>query len=414
MESAPFGGAASAGSAIATAVLVCPTLKGSTLHALSRELGSLPVAVEFVLGLEQRPHGLHAVARRHLQDGLFLLCGRPDIDPNNLANARAELERQGVAAQRVWAAIVDFEQPWTVLEELRGRLSFLGVMPALPHAAVGLPGLTAANTAPSRAAGSTLVGPRIEELSASDLEAVAPQWRRWVRPALRAGALAGLVMVCGGVLGVAASGRWQPSPEPLQLEHPIDPAVAGGAAAKIPWAATPVSEPVRQGTAPELTDETSEEAAAIVVDEPERELAEPELAEPEMSDEGAAIYAALLGQEIRSLDILLVAPVALKRSGRRQVPAKMTFAAADAYCAELEIHGVGSWRLPSAGELSALDGASMLPHAVYWSSTKGDTFGVARVVWNSFKHRMVSMERAWEGGRTLCVRFQRPQDGTPQ
>src|SRR5690606_11186228 len=81
---------------------------------------------------ELRPLGLSAIARRRRDDTLFLLCGGKEIDPSKLGHARAELERQGVPAHRIWAAVVDFDDPPSVAYEVQRRLTLLETTPPPP------------------------------------------------------------------------------------------------------------------------------------------------------------------------------------------------------------------------------------------------------------------------------------------
>lgn len=136
---------------------------------------------------------------------------------------------------------------------------------------------------------------------------------------------------------------------------------------------------------------------------------EPEPPAPNSPEDRELVYAALENQSIRAIDILLVSPTATKPRRRRRVTARMRFDAAQAYCEELVVDGVGSWRLPEVGEAGWLSRANILREGVFWTATKADAFGGERVVWNSRARRMGTTSTRWKGGRVVCVRYQRPQ-----
>jgi hypothetical protein len=71
---------------------------------------------------------------------------------------------------------------------------------------------------------------------------------------------------------------------------------------------------------------------------------------------------------------------------------------------------VTGWRLPTIGELTSLDKAKRIDDHLFWSSTRADTYGTERLVWNSRKARNGPAPTRWKGGKVICVRFQRPAD----
>lgn len=119
-----------------------------------------------------------------------------------------------------------------------------------------------------------------------------------------------------------------------------------------------------------------------------------------------SIYAGLVSQKFRALDIVLVSPEPRKKKGKRvyKTPAKLTWSAAKTYCEKLEIDGVAGWRLPRVGELGSLSTGELLPDGKFWSQTEGDTFGRSRVVWNTKTEKMGLAPVKWKGGRVVCVR----------
>jgi len=119
-----------------------------------------------------------------------------------------------------------------------------------------------------------------------------------------------------------------------------------------------------------------------------------------------AIYAGLIAQKFRALDILLISPEPRKKVRKKftKSPARMTWGQAAAYCDALEIGGVSDWRLPRVGELGSITQGSLIADGKFWSQTEGDTFGKSRVVWNTQTAKMGSAPVKWKGGRVICVR----------
>jgi hypothetical protein len=117
-----------------------------------------------------------------------------------------------------------------------------------------------------------------------------------------------------------------------------------------------------------------------------------------------AVYVALREGKMRALDLLLVAPEPVKKWRRRSIVRKMSFDDGHRYCEELEIEGVGGWRLATIGELGSLTEGRILDRGKFWSSTKADSLGRTRVVWNSATGKMGPAPTNWRGGRVVCVR----------
>lgn len=109
------------------------------------------------------------------------------------------------------------------------------------------------------------------------------------------------------------------------------------------------------------------------------------------------MISALQAREVRALDVYLVAP---ERKGT------LIFDQAVTYCGELEIAGLGGWRVPAIGELNSVASAKMLGKAVYWSVTAGDSFGDLRLVLNAKKGTTISaVSKGWDGAKIVCVRL---------
>jgi hypothetical protein len=196
----------------------------------------------------------------------------------------------------------------------------------------------------------------------------------------------------------------EPAPSIAPAPEPAPPLVIAGtvpAATAAPLVAAPaivVAAPTPAVNSPVVV----APAPLAAIDEPVLEEVEPMVDEVEIQ----SIYAGLVGQKFRALDILLVSPEPRKRKGKRvyKTPAKMGWLPARSYCEKLEIEGVADWRLPRVGELGSLTAGELLPDGKFWSQTEGDTFGRSRVVWNTKTVRMGTAPVKWSGGRVVCVR----------
>ncbi|MCX4245038.1 hypothetical protein [Paraliomyxa miuraensis] len=116
-------------------------------------------------------------------------------------------------------------------------------------------------------------------------------------------------------------------------------------------------------------------------------------------DDPPEVAEALQAREVRALDVFLVAP---ERAGN------LGFDRAVAYCSELEVAGLKSWRVPTIGELNAMANAKMLGKSIYWSSTPGDSFGDERLVINGKKNSISAVSKTWDGARIVCIRLRQP------
>jgi hypothetical protein len=179
--------------------------------------------------------------------------------------------------------------------------------------------------------------------------------------------------IAAGVTALAAAGMlgWLVAsrPEPVAATpHEV--------AAEIP---TPPAPPIAESLPPTPTSVAMAPAEATA---PAVEDSEP-------------IVTALKKREIRALDVFVVAPEAKK-------PAD--FAGASAYCASLNVAGIGDWRLPDIGELLSMSRAKMVRKGSFWSATKGDTFGDLRLVLVIKRDRISAIPSGWDGGRVICVR----------
>jgi hypothetical protein len=117
-------------------------------------------------------------------------------------------------------------------------------------------------------------------------------------------------------------------------------------------------------------------------------------------DDPPDVVAALRSREVRAIDVWLVAP---ERKGT------LTFDQAAGYCKELEVAGLGGWRVPAIGELNAVASAKMLSKAIFWSSTAGDSFGDLRLVLGTKKSTtIVAVSKSWDGAKIVCIRPRQP------
>lgn len=202
----------------------------------------------------------------------------------------------------------------------------------------------------------------------------------------------GLALACGGDEADApaadAPGPDAPAPEaspdPPPAPEPDPSGPAGGDESAPP-------SPPDAGAAPGPADAPD---PSPVAEEPPPEPAADE-------EEAARIEAGIRSRKIRALDILLVDA---KRTGRT------SHARAEKYCSKRQVEGVGGWRLPTVGEIASLTQNGIVRRDLYWSLTKGDTFGDKMLVWNARRQRIRPMSSRWRGARVACVRT---RDGRP-
>jgi hypothetical protein len=191
----------------------------------------------------------------------------------------------------------------------------------------------------------------------------------------------------------------------LVMPEPKVPELVVGQAQPQPPTAAPSVPPVPPVTEAAAASAAGSDAKAPSLEVPSEDVRVEEAAaidETEMQ----AIYAGLIAQKFRALDILLISPEPRKKVKKKlsKNPARMTFAQAAAYCDTLEIAGVSDWRLPQVGELGSITTGSLVADGKFWSQTEGDTFGKSRVVWNTQTSKMGSAPVRWKGGRVVCVR----------
>ena len=139
----------------------------------------------------------------------------------------------------------------------------------------------------------------------------------------------------------------------------------------------------------------ADRAAAAEPDDPSR----PATAAVGADEDPPEVVEALENREIRALDIFLVAP---ERKGT------LTYEAGVDYCNELEVAGLGQWRVPTIGELNSVATARMLGKSIYWSATLGDAFGDLMLVLNTKKDRISVVTKGFDGGKVVCIRPRRP------
>jgi hypothetical protein len=136
---------------------------------------------------------------------------------------------------------------------------------------------------------------------------------------------------------------------------------------------------------------TSDAPATDDAGGPEGEDGDGDTAPAPAGDPGTTILA-LADREVRALDVLLVQP---ESAGPMSHPDALD------YCAALELGGLAGWRLPEVGELYSLTEAGMVGRSMYWSQTRGDTFGDRHLAWNGRRWRA---EHSSSDSRVLCVR----------
>lgn len=429
-----------------TVVLGCAKDDRLLLPPMLEGLVAAGFEVEVASGLESRGDPLLAAATR-LREAAFVLLVSAELPALLTDQLRTKLMHAGVPGRRIVAIAIDeangaidvaerlaaagivashVRRPTSVrlgavhgLSESSGTrpTTFIGVVPAIPDArASGFP-----PPAPPR---QTMHAPLSGSVPVLDVELeadVLPGRRRKLAIAAATAAALGLVFV------IAAS-RSTPEPTAQDVtqvkeswaslyerarDHvaPAPEAAPAVAAPAVVAVASPVivPVPVPAPAEPEVVIAVPEEPKPVADTPPPPPLAaEPVDDEAPRVDEVEiqSIYAGLVGQKFRALDILLVSPEPRKKKGKRvyKTPAKMAWKGAQAYCEKLEIDGVADWRLPGVGELGSLTSGELLPEGKFWSQTEGDTFGRSRVVWNTKSAKMGTAPVRWTGGRVVCVR----------
>lgn len=426
------------GCAKADRLLLPPMLQGLVTAGFEVEVAS---------GLELRPDSLMAAATR-MPDAAYVLLESLELPTTGIGQLRARLLAAGIPARRL--IVLAIEQAAGTID-VTARLAAAGMVasPVRRPTSVRLQAVAGDPIATVQVAvGNTVVGfpapgvvvapalPGVQRtmhapVSASvpvldmEIEEMFAPRRRWIAVGV------GAAVVAIGLIALA--GRDEPEPLsqaeiartiaawsdivddvlPSVAKEPIDAELVVAAVAFVPpapvaiVAVPPPVLPVVVAT-PDLPPPVAAAPvlpvtpAAVVVVAEEPTIVEPMVDEVEIQ----SIYAGLVSQKFRALDILLVSPEPRKRKGKRifKTPGKMSWVAATSYCDALEIGGVGDWRLPQVGELGSLTSGELLPDAKFWSETQGDTFGRSRVVWNTKTARMGTAPVRWTGGRVVCVR----------
>lgn len=400
-----------------TVVLGCARSKRTLLAPVIEVLAGRGNPVEVVSGIEATDGPWEDALRRHGTRGVYLVCGDPELTLDRISRLRQAMAHAAIPAHRVWCGAADWDNPSAILRHAE-QLLRCGAGPSAAHPATAMH----ADPGASEVSGRTVLPPPVSPLP--------PPMAAPMRQAINApspgtassaaddsfiedqpwGSPGRWKLAVGGSLGVAAVGAlafllW---PEAKADEGTHDVAVAATASQGEDQATPepdPDSEPepaamieAERDDAAEPSDQPSEDAALEIITE-----AEPAAGEAER------VFGALAEQKIRALDILLLSPQAEVQKRRYSRPAKLSFDEAAQHCDDLVIDGVDGWRLPDVGELSSLTDANMLARSVYWSSTKGDSFGNKRVVWNAARRKMASVTTRWKGARTICVRVYEPK-----
>lgn len=370
------------------------------------------LTVEVVSGLEMRPDAAVLVARR-LQDARFVLFS--GTDPTVLDRARAKLLEGGVAARRIALMPIEWGGPADVVRAVesmgiavptgprRSTAAALPVAPAFPPPQI--------EGEPSR---QPLLSGSVAVLDSSIVEAFGSSRLKIAMASASLGVLALFaVFTIGGDERAGASLSSMITPPPIATVVAEEPTIAVAGVVQVDRVA-PVAAPAPVVTpsvvaAPIVTPAIVTPPVAIAAPPPAPIPGE----EPEIEAEDAldnvemqAIYAGLVAQKFRALDILLIAPEPRKKVRKRitKNPARMNWMQAEKHCNALDVNGVTGWRLPRVGELGSITKNELIADGKFWSQTEGDTFGKSRLVWNTHTSRMGMAPIGWKGGRVVCVR----------
>jgi hypothetical protein len=170
--------------------------------------------------------------------------------------------------------------------------------------------------------------------------------------------------------------------------------------------ATQTAEPEQAAAVPAAEDNEEPSAqepagadAAGAAGEPvpsEEQTSKRALPKSPAAEDAKAVLVALRTRKVRAMDVFLVTA---------NDTDTITHADAAKHCANLEIAGLGGWRLPEIGELHSLGSAKMTQRGrIYWSATIGDAFGDKRLVFNAKTERIGPVSAGWGGARALCIR----------
>ncbi len=386
-------------------VLAASALRSAPLDQLADELRARGATVEVVAGVDRRRVDLLKLSFRYRAEASYLLFGGPELREDTLRSITVELEANGVPCARIGGAMMQWDTADGLTRQSIDRLAAMGVDiddagPALPR-----PTLFPADPPP-------LPG-HVRELSS-------PAPSSSARAPRAAWAVSGLAAIAAiAVIGVAISSGEAAADEPEVRAASVGALMGAAAEATADRDAAPdeaiAADPLPLDAAAE---DALEDAMPLeVIDEAPDALSEAaaDAEAPTLTgDDAAQVYAALRSQSIRALDILLISPPASRPRGRRTVASKMNFESAREHCDNLEVEGVEGWRLPDIGEIQWLSKSNLIRTGIYWTATKADAFGDARVIWNPRSKRMRSSSQRWRGGRVVCVRYQNGDDPGPR
>lgn len=380
------------------------------------------ISAEVVSGLEMRPDAALLAARR-MPDARFVLFS--GTDPTVLDRARAKLLEGGVAARRIALMPIEWGGPADVVRAVE---SIGIVVPQGPRRTTlaALPDLSAPSFPPPQLGDGEptrqpLLSGSVAVLESSALEAFGSSRRAIAVVSASLGALALIaVFTLGGEERAGASLSSMVTPPPIANVVEEEPTIAVAGVVQVdevPKVATP--SPVVVVPAPPAPMVPTPAVAptvaiatppAVVPPAPPPTIPAEEVMieeEPALdSEEMQAIYAGLVAQKFRALDILLIAPEPRKKVRKRitKNPARMNWLLASKHCESLDVNGVTGWRLPRVGELGSITKNELIADGKFWSQTEGDTFGKSRLVWNTHTSKMGMAPIGWKGGRVVCVR----------
>jgi hypothetical protein len=382
------------------------------VSSVFENLKTLGCTLELVTGVELDVSLLTGAVDRMGTSGLWVLCRSESLDHFQIDRLKQVLARCDVSQEMI--CVVDFgsEDLGIVVRGLARRVGIETPVNPSPVSTVGV----AANDEPVDGAMS-FQNP-ITRVSTAAYQRVrgAPRW------ALASGLgaiglmlVGGLALSCGpseaerneeanaSALAAKTAVQGESAEATQRAPEAKDASPAAGDLAANPSA--PVAgAPAGTLSAPIAAPKAAEDAG---VPDPDGAPEEPTLGDDDLmvgqggGDEEGAIVAALRSRQIRSLDILLIAPKRTKR---------LNFEKAVAYCEASEAGQLGQWRLPTIGEMRTLTEGAVIPKDLYWSSTSGDTFGDKKLVWNGRRRKIVGKSKRWRGARAACVRT---RDGAP-
>ncbi len=415
----------------AVIVIAGSSLRRAGLEAVAAALRTKGARVEIAVGVESRRVELLKLSFRFRDAAHYLLCGGPELPAADLRSVAADLVANGVPGGKISCGALTWSNPATVAREAEDRLAAMGLDLEGPSTAATFPAPRLVNEAaapprppvPSASVPTLAAAPMEIDVDVDLDEDDPPRWgsttKLWVAGAIGVAALA-LVTVSlswGDTVdpdesdaSKTAAAMVAADPGSADLDHDDEAEPESPLEPDAPSPQRLLAEPVLDGAddveVEDLPTEASDALPADALDEAP--------ARPLPSNDNELVYAALRGQSIRALDILLVSPAATAGNARRPRVAKMRFEDARAYCHDLEIEGVVGWRLPDIGEAQWLSRSNMIRTGVFWTATKADAFGDERVTWNPRAKRMRTSGQRWRGGRVVCVRYQKQDDPGPQ